>query len=331
MRRRKFLGTLGGAVVAAFWPLAARAQQSEPLRRVGLLMNTTADDVEGQARIGAFLQQLQGLGWTEGKNIHVITRWASDMAGGYRKFATELVALMPEIIIANGTPAVAPLLEATSTIPIVFVSVIDPIGAGFVASLAKPGGNATGFTIYEYSMGGKWLELLKEIGPHLTRAAILRDPAVASGLGLFGAAQAVAPSLRMELIPVNVRNAVEIERGVGDFARSSNGGLIVTGSAAALGHRELIIGLAERYRLPTIFPNRVYVAQGGLVSYGPDQIDQYRRAAEYVDRILKAERPSNLPVQAPTKFELVVNLRTAKALGITIPQSLLARADEAIE
>jgi putative ABC transport system substrate-binding protein len=307
------------------------AQQSGPVRRVAVLMNTPADDVEGQARISAFLQRLHGLGWTEGQNMHVDTRWAWGTAGGYRKFATELVALMPEVILANGTPALAPLLEATSTVPIVFVSVIDPIGAGFVASLAQPGGNATGFTIYEYSMGGKWLELLKEVAPHLTRAGVLRDPAVASGLGMFGAAQAVAPSLRMDLTPLDVRDAGEIERGVTGFARSSNGGLIVTGSAAAIGHRDLIIGLAARYRLPTVFPGRVWVTQGGLFSYAPDQIDPYRRAAEYVDRILKGERPSDLPVQAPTKFELVINLKTAKALGITIPQSLLARADEVIE
>jgi putative tryptophan/tyrosine transport system substrate-binding protein len=328
MRRREFLR---GAAVAAYLPFAAHAQQSQPVRRVAVLMNTAADDVEGQKRFSAFLQRLHGLGWKEGQNVHVYSRWATGTDGGYRKSATELVQLNPEVILANGTPAVAPLLETTRTIPIVFVSVIDPVGAGFVASLAQPGGNATGFTIYEYSMGGKWLELLKEIDPHLTRAAVLRDPAVASGLGLFGAAQAVAPSLRMELTPVDVRDAGEIERGVTGFARSSTGGLIVTGSAAALGHRSLIIGLAARYRLPTIFPSRVYVTEGGLVSYGPDQIDPYRRAAEYVDRILKGERPGDLPVQAPTKFELVVNLKTAKALGIAIQQSLLARANEVIE
>jgi putative tryptophan/tyrosine transport system substrate-binding protein len=328
MKRREFL-TLISAVAA--WPVVARAQRPERMRRVSVLMNTAADDVEGQERISAFVQRLQGLGWTEGQNVHVDTRWASGMAGGYRKSATELVELKPEVILANGTPAVAPLLEATGTIPIVFVNVIDPIGAGFVASLAQPGGNATGFTIYEYSMGGKWLEVLKEIAPHLTRAAVLRDPGVASGLGLFGAAQAVAPSLRMELTPVDVRDPGEIERGVTGFARSSNGGLIVTGSAAALRHRDVIISLAARYRLPTIFPSRVYVTGGGLISYGPDQIAPYRRAAEYVDRILKGERPSDLPVQAPTKFQLVVNLKTANSLGITIPQSLLARADEVIE
>jgi len=329
MRRREFIGLISGAIAAS--PLIARAQQSGPVRRVAVLMNTAANDVEGQERMNAFLQRLQDLGWIEGRNVHVDTRWASGLAGGYRNSATELVALMPEVILANGTPAVAPLLEVTSTIPIVFVVVIDPVGAGFVASLAKPGGNATGFTLYEYSMGGKWLELLKEIAPHVTRAAVLRDPAVASGLGLFGAAQAVAPSLRMELTPVDVRDAGEIERGVAGFARSSNGGLIVTGSAAAFSHRELIIDLAARYRLPTIFPSRVQVALGGLASYGPDQIDPYRRAAEYVDRILKGERPSGLPVQAPTKFDLVINLKTAKELGINVPQSLLARADEVIE
>jgi putative ABC transport system substrate-binding protein len=329
MRRREFITLLGGAAAAS--PLIAHAQQSEPVRRVAVLMNTAADDVEGQERISAFHQRFQGLGWIEGQNVRVDSRWTAGTDGGYRKSASELVQLNPEVILANGTPAVAPLLDATRAIPIVFVNVIDPVGAGFVANLARPGGNATGFTIYEYSMGGKWLELLKEIGPHLTRAAVLRDPAVASGLGLFGAAQAVAPSLQMELTPVDVRDAAEIERGVTAFARPSTGGLIVTGSAAALGHRSLIIDLAARYRLPTIFPSRVYVAEGGLASYGPDQIDPYRRAAEYVDRVLKGEKPADLPVQAPTKFELVVNLKTAKALGITIQQSLLARADEVIE
>ena len=263
--------------------------------------------------------------------MRVDSRWTAGTDGGYRQSASELVQLNPEVILANGTPAVAPLLDATRTIPIVFVSVIDPVGAGFVTNLARPGGNATGFTIYEYSMGGKWLELLKEIGPHLTRAAVLRDPAVASGLGLYGAAQAVAPSLQMELTPVDVRDAGEIERGVTAFARSSTGGLIVTGSAAALGHRSLIIDLAARYRLPTIFPGRVWVTDGGLVSYGPDQIDPYRRAAEYVDRVLKGEKPANLPVQAPTKYELLINIKAAKALGLQVPPSLLARADEVIE
>ena len=329
MRRREFIAGIGGVAVA--WPLAAPAQRPERMRRVAVLMNMAADDVEGQELIHTFLLRLHGLGWIEGQNVDVDTRWASATAGGYRKSATELVDLKPEVILANGTPAVAPLLEATASIPIIFVSVIDPVGAGFVASLARPGGNATGFTLYEYSMGGKWLELLKEIAPHLTRAAVLRDPGVASGLGLFGAAQAMAHSLRTELTPLDVRDAGEIERGVTGFARLSNGGLIVTGSAAAFGHRDLIIGLAARHRLPTIFPSRVYVTQGGLLSYGPDQTDPYRRAAEYVDRILKGERPSDLPVQAPTKFELAVNLKTAKALGITIPQSLLARADEVIE
>ena len=329
MRRREFITLLGGAAAAS--PLIAHAQQSEPVRRVAVLMNTAADEVEGQKRISAFLQRLQGLGWIEGQNVRVDSRWTAGTDGGYRKSASELVQLNPEVILANGTPAVAPLLDATRTIPIVFVSVIDPVGAGFVANLARPGGNATGFTIYEYSMGGKWLELLKEIGPHLTRAAVLRDPAVASGLGLFGAAQAVAPSLQMELTPVDVRDAGEIERGVTAFARSSTGGLIVTGSAAALGHRSLIIDLAARYRLPTIFPGRVWVTDGGLVSYGPDQIDPYRRAAEYVDRVLKGEKPANLPVQAPTKYELLINLKAAKALGLQVPPSLLARADEVIE
>ena len=329
MRRREFITLLGGAAAAS--PLITHAQQSVPVRRVGVLMNTAADDVEGQVRMNAFFQRLQSLGWIEGQNVRIDSRWTVGIDGGYRKAASELVQLNPEVILATGTPAVAPLLDTTRTIPIVFVSVIDPVGAGFVANLARPGGNATGFTIYEYSMGGKWLELLKEIGPHLTRAAVLRDPAVASGLGLFGAAQAVAPSLQMELTPVDVRDAGEIERGVTAFARSSTGGLIVTGSAAASVHRSLIIDLAARYRLPTIFPGRVWVTDGGLVSYGPDQIDPYRRAAEYVDRVLKGEKPSDLPVQAPTKFDLVINLKAAKALGMMVPQSLLARADEVIE
>jgi putative ABC transport system substrate-binding protein len=328
MRRRQFITLLGGA--AAAWPLAARAQQGEPMRRIGVLMYLAADDAEGQARLAAFAQALKQLGWSDGRNLRIDTRWAN--ADDIRKHAAELVALAPDVLLAaTGTATVAPLLQATRTVPIVFVSVIDPVGAGFVASLAQPGGNATGFTIYEYSMSGKWLELLKEIAPGVTRAAVLRDPAVASGIGQFGAVQIVAPSLGVEVSPVDVRDADEIERTVAAFARGLNGGLIVTGSALGISHRDLIIALAARHRLPAVYPLRYYVTGGGLISYGPDSIDQFRRAAGYVDRILKGEKPADLPVQAPTKFELVINLKTAKALGLDIPSTVLARADEVIE
>jgi ABC-type uncharacterized transport system substrate-binding protein len=328
MRRRQFMTLLGGA--AAAWPLAARAQQGEPMRRIGVLMYLAADDAEGQARLAAFAQALKQLGWSDGRNLRIDTRWAN--ADDIRKHAAELVALAPDVLLAaTGTATVAPLLQATRTVPIVFVSVIDPVGAGFVASLAQPGGNATGFTIYEYSMSGKWLELLKEIAPGVTRAAVLRDPAVASGIGQFGAVQIVAPSLGVEVSPVDVRDADEIERTVAAFARGLNGGLIVTGSALGISHRDLIIALAARHRLPAVYPLRYYVTGGGLISYGPDSIDQFRRAAGYVDRILKGEKPADLPVQAPTKFELVINLKTAKALGLDIPSTVLARADEVIE
>jgi ABC-type uncharacterized transport system substrate-binding protein len=324
MKRREFITLIGGA---AAWPLAARAQQSERVRRIGVLMYWSADDAEGQARLAAFTQALKQLGWSD---LRIDTRWAT--ADDIRRHAAELVALAPDVLVAaTGTATVAPLLQATRTVPIVFVTVIDPVGAGFVANLARPGGNATGFTIYEYSMSGKWLELLKEIAPRVTRAAVLRDPAVASGIGQFGAVQIVAPSLGVELSPVDVRDAGEIERAVTEFARGSNGGLIVTGSAAAIVHRELIATLAARHRLPAVYPGRYSVTAGGLISYGPDLIDQFRRAAGYVDRILKGEKPADLPVQAPTKYELVVNLRTAKAMSITVPETLLARADEVIE
>jgi ABC-type uncharacterized transport system substrate-binding protein len=328
VKRRTFITLLGGA--AAAWPLSARAQQSDRMRRIGVLMYLAADDAEGQARLAAFAQALKQLGWSDGRNLRIDTRWAN--ADDIRKHAAELAALAPDVLLAaTGTATVAPLLQATRTVPIVFVSVIDPVGAGFVASLAQPGGNATGFTIYEYSMSGKWLELLKEIAPGVTRAAVLRDPAVASGIGQFGAVQIVAPSLGVELSPVDVRDAGEIERAVAAFARGLNGGLIVTGSALGISHRDLIIALAARHRLPAVYPLRYYVTGGGLISYGPDSIDQFRRAAGYVDRILKGEKPADLPVQAPTKFELVINLKTAKALGIDIPTTLLARADEVIE
>ena len=327
MKRRAFITLLGGA---AAWPLAAHAQEPERVRRIGVLMNLAADDPEGQARLAAFAQALKQLGWSDGGNLRIDTRWAT--ADDIHRHAAELAALAPDILLAaNGTATVAPLLQATRTVAIVFVNVIDPVGAGFVASLAQPGGNATGFTIYEYSMSGKWLELLKEIAPHVTRAAVLRDPTLASGIGQFGAVQAVAPSLGVELSPVDVRDAGEIERAVAAFARRLNGGLIVTATPLAAIHRGGIIALAARHQLPVVYPYRFFVADGGLISYGPGAIDQYRRAAGYVDRILKGERPADLPVQAPTKYETVINLKTAKALGLDIPPTLLARADEVVE
>ena len=331
MKRREFITLLGGAAAVA-WPLAARAQQPDRVRRIGVLMASAADDSESQARIAAFLQGLQQLGWADGRNMRIDTRWATTDADDIRRHAAELAALAPDVLVAaTGTVTAAPLLQATRTVPIVFVQVIDPVGAGFVVSLARPGGNATGFTIYEYGMSGKWLELLKEIAPRMARAAVLRDPAIASGIGQFAAAQAVAPSLGVELSPVDVRDAGEIEHAVTAFARSSNGGLIVTASALATRHRDLIIALAARHRLPAVYSYRYMVAAGGLVSYGPDSLDQYRRAAGYVDRILKGEKPADLPVQAPTKYELVINLKTAKALGLDIPTTVLSRADEVIE
>src|SRR6266516_8234401 len=329
LKRRHFITLLGAA--AAAWPLAAHAQQPERMRRIGVLMASAADDSENQARMAAFLQGLAQLGWSDGRNVLIDTRWATTNADDVRRHAAELVALAPDVLVAaTGTATVAPLLQATRTVPIVFVTVIDPVGAGFVPTLALPGGNATGFTIYEYGMSGKWLELLKEIAPRVTRAAVLRDPAIASGIGQFATVQAVAPSLGVELSPVDVRDAPEIERAVTSFARSSSGGLIVTPSPLANRHRDLIIMLAARHRLPAVYAWRYYVTDGGLISYGPDSIDQYRRAAGYVDRILKGEKPADLPVQAPTKYELVINLKTAKALGLEIPATLLARADEVI-
>jgi len=329
MKRREFIIALGGA--AAAWPLAARAQQGERMRRIGVLAYWPANDPEGQARLAAFAQALTLLGWSDGRNLRIDTRSTAD-ADELRRHAAELAALAPDVLVgATGTATAAPLLQATRTVPIVFVTVIDPVGAGFVASLARPGGNATGFTNYEYGMSGKWLELLKEIAPRVTRAAVLRDPAVASGIGQFGAIQALAPSLGMELSPVDIRDAGEIERAVTAFARALNGGLVVTGSAAAIVHRELVATLAARHRLPAVYPGRYSVAAGGLISYGPDLVDQYRRAASYVDRILKGEKPADLPVQAPTKYELVINIKTAKALGLEVPPMLLARADEVIE
>ena len=301
MRRREFITLLGGA---AAWPLAARAQQPDRMRRIGVLMASAADDSEYQARMAAFLQGLAQLGWTVGRNVQIDTRWATTNADDIRRHAAELAALAPDVILAaTGTATVAPLLQATRTVPIVFAIVIDPVGAGFVASLARPGGNATGFLMFEYGLSGKWLELLKQIAPGVTRAAVLRDPAIASGIGQFAAVQAVAPSLGVELSPVDARDAPEIERAVTAFARSGNGGLIVTASPVANRHRDLIIALAARHRLPAVYPCRYFVTDGGLISYGPDLIDQYRQAAGYVDRILKGEKPADLPVQAPTKYE----------------------------
>jgi len=326
--RRKFIALIGGA---AAWPLAARAQQGEPMRRIGALMSTAADDPEGQARIAAFQQGLQQFGWTIGRNVRIDSRWPVGDSGRTRRYAAELVALAPDVILATGSAAAAPLLQATRTVPVVFVIVPDPVGAGFVNSLARPGGNATGFIQFEYGISGKWLELLKQIAPGVTRAAILRDPAISAGIGQFGAIQAVAPSLGVEASPINVRAADEIERAVADFARAPNGGLIITGSALAIVHRHLIIALAAKHRLPAVYFQRTLVADGGLISYGADVLDQYRRAASYVARILKGEKPADLPVQTPTKYELVINLKTAKALSLEIPSSVLARTDEVIE
>jgi putative ABC transport system substrate-binding protein len=328
MNRREFITLLGGATA---WPLAARAQQPEPMRRIGVLHTPAVDDPDGQARNAAFLQELHQFGWTDGRNVRIDTRWSAGDVDRIRKHVAEFVAFLPDVIVASGSATVGPLLQATRTVPIVFVNVPDPVGAGYVDSLARPGGNATGFILFEYGISGKWLELLKQISPGVTRAAVIRDPAITGGIGQFGAIQSAAPSLGLEVNPVNVRDAAEIERAVAAFARTPNGGLIVTGSALAVVHRELIIALAARHKLPAVYFRRQFVTDGGLMSYGPDIIDQYRRAAGYVDRILKGERPADLPVQAPTKYELVINLKTAKTLGLTVPDTLLARADAVIE
>jgi putative tryptophan/tyrosine transport system substrate-binding protein len=329
MRRREFITLVGGA--AAAWPLAARAQQGERIRRIGVLLPAAADDSLIQTFVGAFLQALAVLGWTIGRNVRIETRWAGANAAEIRRHAAELAALAPDVILAYGASTVGALLQATRTVPIVFPVVVDPVAAGFVDSLARPGGNVTGFMMFEYSMGGKWLELLKQIAPGLTKAAVLRDSTQGGGTSVFAAIQAVAPSLGVEVNPVNMRDTGEIERAVAAFARSPNGGLILPGSAAATFHRDLIIALAARHKLPAVYYERFFATAGGLISYGPDQIDQFRRAAGYVDRILKGEKPGDLPVQAPTKYEMVLNLKTAKALGLTIPPSLLATADEVIE
>jgi putative ABC transport system substrate-binding protein len=330
VRRREFIALLSGA--AATWPLAAHAQQPSARRRIGVLMPLAAGDSEGQARVAAFLRGLQQSGWTDDRQVRIEYRWggAGD-AERIRRYAAELVALAPDVILAMGTTSVGPLLQATRSVPIVFAQVSDPVGAGFVDSLARPGGNATGFVSVEYGTAGKWVELLKQIAPGVTRAAIIRDPALASGLGQFGAIQAVAPSLGVEASPVNVRDAAEIERAITAFARFPNGGLIVTTSAMAIGHRDLIIALAARHRMPAVYPYRLFAMDGGLIAYGPDPIDLFRRAAGYVDRILKGENPGDLPVQAPTKYELAINLKTARAIGLDVPPMLLARADQVVE
>jgi len=329
MRRRDFIALLGGAMASE--PLAAHGQPAERVRRIGVLMTTTADDPESKARLAAFLQGLQQLGWSEGRNVEIIARWPAGRAEDLRKYADELATLAPDVILANGSVAVGPLLQATRVVPIVFVYVPDPVGAGFVESLARPGGNATGFTPFEYSTAGKWLELLKEIAPAIKRTAVLRDPSISTGLGQFAAIQAVAPSLGVEVVAVSVREAGEIERAITTFAGSPNGGLILTGSALAVIHKNLIVALAARHKLPMACFERQFVTAGGLVSYGPSIVDQYRDAAGYVDRILKCEKPAVLPVQASTKYELVINLKTAKAIGLAVPPGLLARADEVIE
>ncbi len=327
-KRRDFIGLLGGATA---WPLAARAQQAERVRRIGILLPATANDPRFQTLVGTFLQALALLGWTIGRNVQIDTRWATPDVAGIRRHAAELAALAPDVILAHGAGAVDALLHATRAVPIVFPIAGDPVGAGLVDSLARPGGNATGFMNFEYSLGAKWLELLREIAPTVTRVAVLRDPRLGSGSSLFAAIQTAALSLRVEVSPVNMRDAGEIERAVSIFAHASNCGLIVPGSGLATVHRNLIVTLAARHKLPAVYFERFFAAAGGLISYGADQVDQYRRAAGYIDRILKGEKPADLPVQAPTKYELVVNLKTAKALGLEIPPTLLARADEVIE
>jgi putative ABC transport system substrate-binding protein len=308
-----------------------RAQQSERVRRIGVLMNLAADDPEGQARVTAFLQGLAELGWTVRRNVRIDIRWGAVDADSSRRYAAEVVALAPDVILASASAAMGALQQTTRTVPIVFVSIIDPVGAGIIESLARPGGNVTGFTLFEYGLSGKWLELLKEIAPGVTRAAVLRDTAVGSGVGQYAIIQAVAPSSGVELRPIDVRDPVEIERAVVAFAQVPNGGLIIVGSPSAQAHRNLIITLAARHHLPAVYPLPYFARSGGLIAYGPDNVPSYRLAAGYIDRILKGEKPADLPVQAPTKYELVINLKTARALGLEVPPTLLARADEVIE
>jgi len=327
VKRREFITLLGGAAVA--WPLAAQAQQPEHRRRIGVLMNLTSDDPEAQTRIAGFTQGLQELGWSVGRNLRLDYRWGGD-PDRFRRSAEELMALAPDLIVASSTPALVAAQSVSRTVPIVFVNVIDPVGAGLVASLAQPGGNATGFTLFEYGIAGKWVEVLKQIAPHVTRVAVVRNPANPGALGQLGAIQGAAYSFGMELTLIDGRDPSETGRAVTAFARGSNGGLVVVASGIGQ-HRDLYVALAARHRLPAVYPFAYFVVAGGLISYGPDSIDAYRRVAGYVDRILKGEKPADLPVQAPTKYELVINLKTAKALGLDLPPSVLARADEVIE
>jgi len=327
--RRQFISALGGA--AATWPLAARAQQGESMRRIGVLTNLATGDPEDQTRNAAFLQGLQQLGWTVGRNVRIDYRWGAGDADRNRRNVTELAALAPDVILVTGTPVLGPLLQATRTIPIVFMQVPDPVGAGYVESLSRPGGNATGFSTIDYGTSGKWLELLKEIAPNMTRVAVLRDDTSSAGIGQWAGMQAGASSLGVNLRPIGMSDFATIERTINAFARDPNGGLIVTESGPAIVHREQIVALAARYRLPAVYGQRFFVTGGGLISYGHDTIEPYRRAAGHVDRILKGEKPADLPVQSPTKYQLVINLKTAKALGLTVPHSILSRADEVIE
>jgi putative ABC transport system substrate-binding protein len=329
MQRREFIKFLSGA--AAAWPLAASAQQPERMRRIGMLTGLADEDALTKARFGALLQELQKLGWIEGRNVRIDTRAGAGNPATIRKYAAELVSLAPEVIVASGATPVASLLEATRTIPIVFANVVDPMGAGFVEKLSRPGGNVTGFMMFDYSLSGKWLELLKQVAPSVTQAAVLRDTSSAAGVGQFAVIQAVAPSVGLEVSAINVSDPHEIDRAVSSFAREPNGGLIVTAGPLTQAHRDLIITLAARHILPAVYFDRTPVVGGGLMSYGPDLVKQFRQAASYVDRILKGEKPTNLPVQAPNKYELVINLQTAKALGLAIPSAVLARADEVIE
>ena len=329
MRRRELITLLGGAAIV--WPLAVRAQQPEQVRRVGVLLSDAQEDADGQTRLTAFVQTLQQLGWTDGRNVRIDTRWVAAEADRYRKYAVELVALAPDVILASTSPVVAALQLATRTVPIVFANVVDPVGAGFVANLAHPGGNITGFALFEYGISGKWLALLKEMAPNVTRAAVLRDPSTAAGAGQLGAIQAIAPSLDIELTPLDVRDESELEGAVALFARKPNGGIIVTASANARVNRQQVTALIARHRLPAVYAFPYFANVGGLMCYGPNSIQQFRFAADYVNRILKGEKPADLPVQAPAQYELVINLKTAKALGLTVPPSLLARVDAVIE
>ena len=327
-KRRDFITLLGGA---AAWPVAARAQQREQMRQIGVLMNLAADDPESQGRVMALAQALSELGWTEGRNVRTTFRWAAGNSDRFRSYAEQLIALKPDVILGASSRSVGALQKVPGNVPIVFVTVVDPVGAGFVPNLARPGGNTTGFALFEYTISGKWLELLKEMAPVVTRAVVLRDPASAAGIGQFAAIQSAASALGVELVPLSEQDPSEIERGVMDFARSPNGGLIATAGTSVRVHRELILGLAARHRLPAVYSDGIFVAAGGLVSYGPDRVDHFRRAAGYINRILKGEKPGDLPVQVLTKYRLAINLGTAKALGLTVPDKLLAIADEVIE